>query len=88
MTWRIEPSSLGRIAVPPFVSAGFAVFCTTRDYFGRGDGLADDLTRVARERFGIEATLTTCSQVHGVRVERATRSEQWRECDDCDALYP
>jgi polyphenol oxidase len=87
MTWTIEPSPLGRIAIPPFIPEGFAVFSTTRDYFGRGENLAHDLTRVARERFGVEATLTTCSQVHGVRVERATATKQWRECDDCDALW-
>ena len=86
--WTIEPSSIGRIAVPPHVPPGFAVFCTSRDYFGRiSEELSHDLTRVARERFGVESTLATCTQVHGVRVERATHSKQWRECDSCDALW-
>ncbi len=86
--WTIEPSSIGRIAVPPFVPVGFAVFCTTRDYFGRITAeLSNDLTGVARERFGVESTLTTCVQVHGARVARADPSNQWRECDSCDALW-
>ena len=80
--WTIRPSRIGRIAVPPFVPEGFAVFCTTRDYEGRITAeLANELTAVAREEFGVEATLTTCLQVHGARVERATHSNQWRECD-------
>jgi|SRR5687767_11391202 len=86
--WRIEESSIGRIAVPTIVPEGFAVFCTTRDYAGRiTTELANDLTAVARERFGVESMLTTCLQVHGARVERATHSNQWRECDSCDALW-
>ena len=86
--WTIEPSPIGRIAVPPFVPKGFAVFCTTRDYLGRiTEELSRELTGVVRQRFGVEATLTTCLQVHGVRVARATASKQWRECDDCDALW-
>ena len=86
--WRIQPSRIGRIAVPPFVPEGFAVFCTTRDYQGRiTSELANDLTAVVREVFGVESKLTTCVQVHGVRVERATHSNEWRECDDCDALW-
>ena len=86
--WTIEPSPLGRIAVPPDVPAGFALFTTTRDYAGRNTtGLANELTGVARERFGVEATLTTCLQVHGKDAARATPSKQWRECDSCDALW-
>ena len=86
--WRIETSSIGRIAVPPFVPAGFAVFCTTIDYEGRITAdLAPQLTGVARERFGVEASLTTCVQVHGKRVSRANRSSAWRECDACDGLW-
>lgn len=86
--WTIEPSSIGRIAVPPYVPDGIALFCTTVDYLGRITGeLAENLTGVARERFGVDATLTTCLQVHGKAVARATPSNQWRECDSCDALW-
>ena len=86
--WPLRPSRLGRIAVPPFVPEGFAVFCTTRDYDGRLSGeRADDVTAAVREHFRVESTLTTCVQVHGVRVERATSSKHWRECDSCDALW-
>ena len=87
--WSIESTkNLGRIAVPPFVPPGFAVFCTTRDFDGRLSGeRADLLTGVVRERFGIEATLATCTQVHGVTVHRAVKEEAWRECDSCDALW-
>ncbi|HEX2059572.1 MAG TPA: hypothetical protein VHK90_02425, partial [Thermoanaerobaculia bacterium] len=80
--WRIEPSSLGRIAVPPHVPDGFAVFCTTRDFPGRlTDAIASDITNVVRERAGLDTTLTTCTQVHGATVQQARREEKWRECD-------
>lgn len=87
--WSIEPTEmLGRIAVPPFVPSGFAVFCTTRDFDGRLSGdRADLFTGVVRQRFGIEASLATCTQVHGVTVQRAMHSDGWRECDSCDALW-
>lgn len=86
--WTIESSPVGRIAVPPSLPPGVAVFCTTRDYLGRiTEDLSRELTGVVRQRFGVEATLTTCLQVHGKRVERATVSKQWRECDSCDALW-
>lgn len=82
--WRIETSRIGRIAVPPALPPNIALFCTTIDHDGR---VTPALMDVARERFGVEATLTTCVQVHGKRVERATHSADWRECDECDALW-
>jgi YfiH family protein len=87
--WSIESTqNLGRIAVPPFVPPGFAVFCTTRDFDGRLSGeRADLLADVARERFGIDAKLATGTQVHGVNVQRAVHEGAWRECDSCDALW-
>lgn len=86
--WRIESSRLGRIAVPPFLPAGVALFCTTRDFEGRITGeLAGEIAAVAGDRFGVEATLNTCTQVHGARIERAASVERWRECDSCDALW-
>jgi len=86
--WTIEPSSLGRIAVPPHVPDGFAVFCTTRDFYGRlNDDIASDITRVVRERANIDTSLTTCTQVHGKAVRKADRETKWRECDSCDALW-
>lgn len=87
--WSIESTSLlGRIAIPPSVPSGFAVFCTTRDFDGRLSGdRADLFTNVVRERFGIEASLATCTQVHGVTVQRAIREDAWHECDSCDALW-
>ncbi len=86
--WRIETTALGRIAVPPEIPAGFAVFATTRDYHGRiTPEMANAITGVVRERFGLTTTLTTCTQVHGARVARAHRQSAWRECDSCDALW-
>src|SRR5688572_29006988 len=90
--WRIEDSALGRIAIPPVIPVGFAVFATTRDYHGRiTPELANGITGVVRERFGLTTTLTTCTQVHGVRVERACGAAApgggWKECDSCDALW-
>lgn len=86
--WQIEPSPLGRIAVPPVVPDGFAVFCTTRDFEGRlTPAIADDITRMIRDRFGVSSTLATCNQVHGASAERVRHERTWRECDSCDALW-
>jgi YfiH family protein len=87
--WTLESTpALGRIAVPPSLPPGFALFCTTRDFDGR---LSPDAARaimdVVRERFNVEATLTTCTQVHGATVQRAQHENAWRECDSCDALW-
>ncbi|HYI07818.1 MAG TPA: polyphenol oxidase family protein [Thermoanaerobaculia bacterium] len=86
--WRIESSPLGRIAVPPVIPPGYAVFCTTRDFEGRlSPEIAANVTRAIEERFGIASALTTCNQVHGVAVRRASGERGWRECDSCDALW-
>jgi len=86
--WTIEQSRIGRIAVPPTLPPNIALFSTTADYFGRlTSDNANELTAVVRERFGVESVLTTCTQVHGKRVERANASKTWRECDSCDALW-
>jgi hypothetical protein len=53
--------SVGRIVIPEPLPDGFALFYTTADYDGR---IGDELLDVLRERFGIEATLATCNQVH------------------------
>jgi YfiH family protein len=84
----LESSVLGRIAVPPFVPPGFSVFCTTRDFDGRlSADRARMLTGFVRDRSGIESSLSTCTQVHGVTAYRAVREDAWRECDSCDALW-
>lgn len=86
--WNFDQTRIGRIAVPPQVPSGFAVFATTRDF----DGFLNDesvaaLAAVVHERFGLESTLTTCSQVHGATARRAVAAKEWRECDACDALW-
>ena len=86
--WRIEPSPLGRIAVPPFVPEGVAVFCTTLDLDGKiTHDIAKTITAAVRDRFGVESTLNTCNQIHGARIAHANSVERWRECDSCDALW-
>lgn len=87
--WSIESTKeLGRIAIPPFLPSGFSVFCTTLDFDGRlSEERANLITGFVRERSGIESALSTCTQVHGVTVQRAFRDERWRECDSCDALW-
>jgi YfiH family protein len=87
--WVIEETSiLGRIAVPPSLPPGFALFCTTRDFDGRLSAeRAHAINSVLRERFGVDATLTTCTQVHGTTVRRVQHEPAWRECDSCDALW-
>jgi YfiH family protein len=86
--FQIMPSSLGRIVVPDSLPSGFALFYTTVDFPGRLSGaIANDLTSVVREQFGLETSLTTCNQVHGTAVARAKGEQEWRECDSCDALW-
>jgi len=49
------------------------------------------LAAFLRDRFGVEASLTTCTQVHGATIRKARAldplSSPWRECDSCDALW-
>lgn len=87
--WSIESTKeLGRIAIPPFLPPGFSVFCTTLDFDGRlSEDRARLITGFVQARFGIESMLSTCTQVHGVTVQRAIRGDSWRECDSCDALW-
>jgi len=88
LSWPIEQTGIGRIVVPPSLPDGFALFYTTIDFEGRLDQeAAARLMRIVRDRFGIEATLSTCVQVHGKSVARATGDSRWRECDSCDALW-
>ncbi|HEV7921858.1 MAG TPA: polyphenol oxidase family protein [Thermoanaerobaculia bacterium] len=83
----VEHTTAGRIVIPPDVPRGVALFYTTIDIDGRLDGdKPGQLMDVIRERFGIEATLNTCTQVHGATIARGTKARQWRECDSCDAL--
>jgi YfiH family protein len=84
----VEESSVGRIVVPEVLPRGFGLFYTTRDLHGRLDKeVGERLASVLRERFGIDAVLATCVQVHGAAVTRATGAPRWRECDTCDALW-
>jgi YfiH family protein len=86
--YSVEDSPFGRIVVAPAVPDGFAVFYTTLDFDGRlTEGIAREITSFILGRFGIHASLTTCTQVHGKTAARAHHAEQWRECDSCDALW-
>jgi YfiH family protein len=88
MNWPIEPSPLGRIVVAPHVPPGFAGFYTTRELSGRLDEReAARITGFVESRFGIEAALVTCTQVHGAGVEEVTAAAAWRECQSRDALW-
>ena len=76
------------IIVPPGVPQGFALFYTTVDFHGRLDEeTVGELMAIVRERFGIEATLTTCNQIHSANVRRVEHEDAWRECEACDALW-
>ena len=84
----VQQSPFGRIVVAPHVPEGFAVFYTTRDFDGRlNDAVARELMAFIHEQFGIDASLTTCVQVHGAAASAATPLKRWRECDSCDALW-
>src|ERR1043166_5357325 len=66
----VEHSPFGRIVV----ASNAALFYTTRDFDGRlNDTVAARITAFIRDRFGIEASLNTCVQVHGVDVGIADR---------------
>jgi YfiH family protein len=73
--------TVGRVIIPEPLPDGFALFYTTADYDG---ALVPELTEILRERFGIEATLVTCTQVHGKTVGRA---EARPTLVTCDALF-
>jgi YfiH family protein len=84
----VEESAAGRIVVPPSLPDRLALFYTTLDFDGRlDDDAAARLMTIVRGHFGIEAALSTCTQVHGKSVVRAPRDARWRECDSCDALW-
>ena len=62
--YSVEDSALGRVVVANDVPAGFAVFYTTLDFDGRlTHDVAGDVTRFIHDRFGITASLNTCTQV-------------------------
>ncbi|MEA2414048.1 MAG: purine-nucleoside/S-methyl-5-thioadenosine phosphorylase / adenosine deaminase [Thermoanaerobaculia bacterium] len=81
----IEETEIGRIVVPPSLPDGFGLFYTTVDFEGRLNmDAAATLMRIVHDRFGIDAALATCSQVHGKNVVRAQTEG---ECDSCDGLW-
>jgi YfiH family protein len=85
--------SVGRVVVPEPLPDGFALFYTTLDSDGRADD--PELLAILRQRFGIEATLATCTQVHGKDVHRVgagfSRPEEPGRlkpaATPCDALF-
>ncbi len=88
-SWTTEQTAIGRIVVPPHLPPGFALFCTTRDFPGRlDDDRARELLGVLRERFGVDAGLSTSQQVHGAEVLSAGSPAEGRWCEEssCDAL--
>ncbi|HYM60237.1 MAG TPA: polyphenol oxidase family protein [Thermoanaerobaculia bacterium] len=96
MTFHPEPSPIGRIVIPETLPPRFALFYTTSDFPGRLDETSvAKIAGVIRERFGIDAALTTCVQIHGTAArqarpnngQNAPAAARWRECDPCDALW-
>lgn len=86
--WKVESSATGRIVVAPDVPAGFALFYTTADFDGALDASSIVLLQnTLSERFGVEAKLASCGQVHGVELVDAGSSSRWCEYSGCDALY-
>jgi YfiH family protein len=91
LQFEVENSPFGRVVV----AADAPLFYTTVDFRGRiDDAIAAQISLFVGERFGIDARLVTCHQIHSAAVEvvavdlRPGRppSEIWRECDACDAL--
>jgi YfiH family protein len=89
VNWNVEQTGIGRIVVPPALPPRLGVFYTTTDFDGRlNESVATQLMRLVHQRFGVEATLSTCSQVHGKNVVNAVpATSPWRECDACDGLW-
>ena len=76
--------TVGRIVIPAPLPAGFALFYTTADSDG---AITPELTDILRERFGIEATLATCNQVHSAIVQRVAADISRPDGSRCDALF-
>ncbi len=73
----IEDWPFGRIVVPERLPDGKALFYTTIDFDGRlNDGVARGVTDFLARRFGIEAQLNTCTQVHGATVVGVRRQSR------------
>ena len=88
MRFNVESSPFGRIVVPGNVPRDKALLYTTIDFHGRLDHtVARQFGDFIAARFGVEATLATCTQIHSANVERAPLQSRWRECDACDALW-
>jgi polyphenol oxidase len=86
--WTIEEIDIGRIVIPPLLPEGLALLYTTIDFDGRlNDDIAEQLMRIIHDRFGVDATLATCTQVHGKSAVQAPFGKRWRECDSSDALW-
>ncbi len=87
--WVIDHAqSVGRIVIAPNLPPGFVLFYTSADSAGTLDNASiDELRRILRDRFHIDAELASCSQVHGVEVVRAEPGKVWCEHSGCDALF-
>lgn len=83
-----EQTPFGEITLATGTPHGATVLFTGTDFAGRlGEGVADSLSSWIRERFGIEAPLSTCHQVHGTTIRRIEPAGQWRELEACDGLW-
>jgi YfiH family protein len=81
----IEDSPFGRIVIPERLPAGKALFYTTIDFDGRQ---LNEIPGFVAQRFGIEATLNTCTQVHGATVVSVqSLLPAVRGTPTCDALW-
>lgn len=88
VTLRSFDSPVGTIYAPPDVPAGFSLFYTGRDFDGRlNEHSVDALRRTLRELSAIDASLSTCNQVHGTSIAQFSANESWCEHNACDALW-
>jgi hypothetical protein len=84
--------NVGCVIIPEPLPDGFALFYTTADYDG---AVTLELMDILRDRFGIEAMLATCAQVHGKDVYRVGAAAPGRPpapeagaaTQACDALF-
>ncbi|HXI12740.1 MAG TPA: polyphenol oxidase family protein [Thermoanaerobaculia bacterium] len=86
--WAVDETSIGRVVIPSDLPPGIALFYTTIDFHGRLDAASSAALReVMQDRFGVDATLASCHQVHGTRAVKAVCASDWSETSGCDALF-
>lgn len=83
-----ESSPLGTVYLAP-TPDNFVLFYTGSEFDGRlANGVSDVVRQFLHDRFQLDASLTTCHQVHGTAVKTFRGDATgWCEESACDALW-